>query len=180
MCNHPHHRPDRRRVLAGASAAAAAIWLGPGTQAARAQALAVDLPAPGPRDTCPVCGMFVAKYPEWVATVLYSDGKAVHFDGAKDFFKYLADMEKYAPDRSLEDIVGMGVTEYYGLTLVDAQTALYVLGSDVYGPMGHELIPLATDVDAADFSKDHAGKRLLRFAEVTAPVLVGLDEGRFE
>ncbi|HHH40277.1 MAG TPA: nitrous oxide reductase accessory protein NosL, partial [Sedimenticola sp.] len=55
------------------------------------------LPKPGPRDTCPVCGMFVAKYPEWVATVLYRDGHAHHFDGAKDLFKYLHDMPRWAP-----------------------------------------------------------------------------------
>jgi hypothetical protein len=57
----------------------------------------VKLPAPGPRDTCPVCGMFVAPYPYWVATVLWRDGTAVHFDGAKDFFKYLLDLKKYEP-----------------------------------------------------------------------------------
>ena len=34
------------------------------------------LPAPGPKDTCPVCGMFVSLYPDWVATVLYKDGHA--------------------------------------------------------------------------------------------------------
>ncbi|MEW8383487.1 MAG: nitrous oxide reductase accessory protein NosL, partial [Candidatus Thiodiazotropha taylori] len=48
-----------------------------------------ELPNPGPKDTCPVCGMFVAKYPEWIGTVLYKDGHAHHFDGAKDLFKYL-------------------------------------------------------------------------------------------
>jgi copper chaperone NosL len=65
------------------------------------QAKPVKLPAPGPRDTCPVCGMFVAPYPFWVATVLWRDGKAVHFDGAKDFFKYLQDLKKYEPGRAL-------------------------------------------------------------------------------
>ena len=55
------------------------------------------LPAPGPKDTCPVCGMFVSLYPDWVATVLYKDGHAHHFDGAKDLFKYLLNLPKYAP-----------------------------------------------------------------------------------
>jgi copper chaperone NosL len=180
MCNHTHDRPDRRRVLAGLTASAPALMLGLGARPAAAAALAIDLPAPGPRDTCPVCGMFVAKYPDWVATVLWDDGEAVHFDGAKDFFKYLADLGKYAPGRSAEQIAGMGVTEYYGVTLIDARSALYVIGSDVYGPMGHELVPLATDADAADFIKDHAGKRLVQYAEVDGPMLAGLDAGRFE
>ena len=46
--------------------------------------------------------------------------------------------------------------------------------------MGHELVPLMSDADAADFMKDHAGKRLLKFKDVAKPLLVGLDEGRFE
>jgi copper chaperone NosL len=178
MCKHRDHSPGRRQVLATLSGTALLAGLGIGQ--ARANAAAVELPAPGPRDTCPVCGMFVAKYPEWVATVVYADGQAVHFDGAKDFFKYLADLEKYAPGRSLNEITAMGVTEYYSLTLTDARGAFYAIGSDVYGPMGHELIPLATEADATDFMRDHHGKRLVRYDEVDAPMLKGLDEGRFE
>jgi hypothetical protein len=38
---------------------------------------------PGPKDKCPVCGMFVAKYPDWVAALVFSDGSTVFFDGVK-------------------------------------------------------------------------------------------------
>ena len=165
-------------LLTNLPAAALLVGLVPWT--ARADAPAVDLPAPGPRDACPVCGMLPAKYPDWVATIVWDDGKAVHFDGAKDFFKYLADLEKYAPGRSRAQIAGMGVTEYYGLARVEAAQALYAIGSDVYGPMGHELVPLATEPDAADYMRDHAGKRLVRFDEVTPEMLAGLDKGQFE
>ena len=140
----------------------------------------VQLPEPGPRDTCPVCGMFVAKYPEWVGTVRYKDGHAHHFDGAKDLFKYLLDLPKWAPDHRLEDINAIGVTEYYGLTLIDARQAFYVTGSDVLGPMGHELIPLASRADAEEFTRDHNGRAVLLFDQVTPEMLMMLDEGRFE
>lgn len=140
----------------------------------------LDLPAPGPRDTCPVCGMFVAKYPEWIGTVLYQDDHAHHFDGAKDLFKYLLDLPRWAPGHEAANIASIGVTEYYGLTRIDAHTAWYVIGSDVLGPMGHELIPLETEEDAKEFLKDHAGKRILRFDEVTLPLLKGLDDGKFD
>lgn len=138
------------------------------------------LPDPGLKDTCPVCGMFVAKYPEWIATVLYQDTHAHHFDGAKDLFKYLLDYEKWAPGHDKADIAGIGVTEYYGLRRIQAQTAWYVLGSDVLGPMGHELVPLETEVDANEFLKDHAGKRIIRFDDITYPLLEKLDIGEFE
>jgi len=140
----------------------------------------VQLPEPGPRDTCPVCGMFVAKYPEWVGTVRYKDGHAHHFDGAKDLFKYLLDLPKWAPEHRLEDINAIGVTEYYGLTLIDARQAFYVTGSDVLGPMGHELIPLASRADAEEFMSDHEGRVILQFEQVTPEMLIRLDEGRFE
>jgi nitrous oxide reductase accessory protein NosL len=124
--------------------------------------------------------MFVAKYPEWVATVSYGDGHAHHFDGAKDLFKYLLDLPRWAPRHRAEDIVAIGVTEYYGLSLVDARNAWYVIGSDVLGPMGHELIPLASEDDAQEFMHDHAGRRILRFDEVRQELLLKLDQGVFK
>jgi len=139
----------------------------------------LDLPGPGPKDTCPVCGMFVAKYPEWVATVLYKGGHAHHFDGTKDMYKYLLDMPKWAPGHKAEDIASIGVTEYYGLTLINAREAFYVIGSDVLGPMGHELIPLETREDADEFMRDHKGKRILRFEQIEMELLIDLDNGKF-
>jgi copper chaperone NosL len=139
----------------------------------------VELPKPGVKDTCPVCGMFVAKYPDWVATVLYKNGHAHHFDGAKDLFKYLQDLPKWAPGHEKQNIIKIGVTEYYSVSLIDAHKAFYVIGSDVLGPMGHELIPLETLDDAREFIKDHKGVKILRFDEVDTQLLEKLDEGVF-
>ncbi len=139
----------------------------------------LDLPKPGPRDTCPVCGMFVAKYPAWVATALYQDGHAHHFDGAKDLFKYLNDLPKWAPGHELKNIALIGVTEYYSVSLIDAHKAYFVVGSDVLGPMGHELIPLETLEDAKEFMKDHKGVRILRFDQIDAALPEKLDQGNF-
>lgn len=148
--------------------------------------LALALPAwagefsdPKPRDLCPVCGMVVSKYPAWIASVVYRDGHAHHFDGAKDLFKYLFDLPRYAKGHRAEDIVQIGVTEYYEVKRIDARKAWFVIGSDVLGPMGHELIPLASRADAEEFLRDHHGKRLLRFDEVTQELPLKLDAGRF-
>lgn len=135
---------------------------------------------PDADDTCPVCGMFVAKYPEWIATVAYKDGHAHHFDGAKDMFKYLHDMPKWAQGQRADDIAAVLVTEYYGLTRIDARAAWYVIGSDVLGPMGHELVPLETRADADEFLRDHHGKRILRFDEVAPGLPIKLDAGKFD
>jgi nitrous oxide reductase accessory protein NosL len=156
-----------------------AVAVGGLTAGKAALAKPVKLPVPGPRDTCPVCGMFVAPYPYWIATVLWRDGKAVHFDGAKDFFKYLLDLKKYEPGRTQADMQAFGVTDYYATGRIDAAQAYYVVGSDVLGPMGHELVPHDTQAEAKEFMGDHSGKRILRFSEVTQAILLGLDNGKF-
>ncbi len=131
--------------------------------------------APDEREKCPVCGMFVAKYPDWIAAIVFDDDHAVYFDGAKDMFKYLFDVKKYDPSRSAETVRRIYVTEYYDMRLVPAKEAFFVIGSDVYGPMGRELIPLATAEDAAAFSADHHGKRTVRFDEITPELIETLD-----
>lgn len=154
-------------------AALLALW----TAFAAAQGAAI--PKPGAKDLCPVCGMLVSKYPNWVAVALYRDGHAHYFDGAKDLFKYLHEYSKYAPGHRKEDLAGLYVTEFYGLGKVDAKKAFYVTGSDVMGPMGHELVPLETRADAEEFLKDHKGKRIVTFEQLTPEQLAGVDNGRF-
>jgi nitrous oxide reductase accessory protein NosL len=137
--------------------------------------LVAQFPDPAPRDLCPVCGMVVSKYPAWVASVVYKDGHAHHFDGAKDLFKYLLDLKRYAPGHQTQDIARIGVTEYYEVKRIDARQAWFVIGSDVLGPMGHEMIPLGSRADAEEFLRDHHGKRIVQFDEVTREVLTRLD-----
>jgi nitrous oxide reductase accessory protein NosL len=130
---------------------------------------------PSPKDKCPVCGMFVAKYPDFAAQVLFQDGSYAVFDGTKDMFKYCLNLKKYAPAKRIEDIASIYVTDYYSLEPVDGTTAWYVAGSDTFGPMGKELIPFSKETDARGFMKDHKGKSLLRFKDVDAELIKGLD-----
>jgi len=48
------------------------------------------------KDTrCAVCGMFVAKYPNWVVTLTLSDGETKYFDGVKDMMVFYFAPQKY-------------------------------------------------------------------------------------
>jgi nitrous oxide reductase accessory protein NosL len=127
------------------------------------------------KDKCPVCGMFVAKYPDFVAQIIFRDGSYAVFDGVKDMFKYYFDLKKYNPSKKLEDIDSIYVTDYYSLTLVNGRGAAYVLGSDVLGPMGKELIPFEKEEDAREFMKDHKGQSLVKFKDVTIKIIKSLD-----
>ena len=135
-------------------------------------------PKPGAKDLCPVCGMLVSKYPNWVATIMYRDGHAHHFDGAKDMFKFWHDPAKYAAGHRREDMAAIWVTDFYGLARIDAKKAYYVAGSDVLGPMGHEFVPLASRADADDFLKDHKGRFVVPFADVTPRLVERVDSGK--
>jgi copper chaperone NosL len=132
-------------------------------------------PAPLAKEKCPVCGMFVSKYPDWVASVTFNDSTALFFDGPKDFFTYYLNMQKYTPARNLASISAVIVKDYYTLKPVDARKASFVIGSDVYGPMGKELVPFEKTADAIAFLKDHRGKKILRFNDITPAILRSLE-----
>jgi nitrous oxide reductase accessory protein NosL len=45
--------------------------------------------------------------------------------------------------------------------------------------MGHEFIPLVNREDAAEFLKDHKGRRILGFDQVVRGMPEQVDDGRF-
>jgi nitrous oxide reductase accessory protein NosL len=129
---------------------------------------------PSVKEKCPVCGMFVAKYPDWTAVSKMKDGTTYYFDGPRDMFTHYLNIGRYAPGRQQSDIIELSVKEYYSLKAINAGNAFFVTGSDVYGPMGSELVPFSTEKDAASFMKDHKGKKILRFNEVSMQLLKSL------
>ena len=149
----------------------AAFLLAAGTPASGGEG---QPPRAGEREKCPVCGMFVAKYTDFLSAVRFKDGTHAWFDGPKDLFRYTLDMKRYAPARRAEDVEAVFVKDYYSLEVIDGRTAFYVEGSDVYGPMGRELVPFGREKDARQFMKDHKGKSLFRFGEITTEILAGL------
>jgi nitrous oxide reductase accessory protein NosL len=123
---------------------------------------------------CPVCGMFVAKYPDWTASLRFKDGSTSYYDGPKDMLNHYFDIVRYTSGKRQADIMALAVKEYYSLAMIDARSAFFVTGSDVYGPMGNELIPFATMRDANAFKLDHKGTRILRFTEITRQTITSL------
>jgi copper chaperone NosL len=128
-----------------------------------APAGAVESQAPGKDARCPVCGMFVAGYTNWVSSIVFKDGSRVFFDGPKDLFRYFFDLPKYRPGATRDDIAALFVTEYYSVKATPAQEVFFVSGSNVLGPMGKELVPIAGLDQARGFMRDHAGVKLMRF-----------------
>ena len=131
-------------------------------------------------EKCPVCGMFVYKYPRWASQIFYKHANHKHhlsFDGVKDMMKFYFNNKKwgkydFAKKKNITKIL---VTDYYSQKAIDARSAYFVLGGNIYGPMGNELIPFKNEQDAQNFKLDHKGKRILKFSEITEDIPYSLD-----
>ena len=131
-------------------------------------------------EKCPVCGMFTYKYPRWAAQIFYEKDSHKHhwsFDGVKDLMKFYFDSAKWGnyPIAKRENIVKILVTDYYSQKGIDGTKAFYVIRSDIYGPMGHELIPFEHESDAKTFKDDHIGKSIIKFSDIKEVEVYKLD-----
>ncbi len=148
------------------------------TTALLAEGIAEDAAMLAPvteKERCHVCGMFVGKYPAWVSQLQLSDDRVVMFDGPKDMLVYYFEPDEYgAAGGKVVDIV---VKDYYSQQWIDGRKALYVTGSDVYGPMGEEFVPFDSRKAAENFMEDHHGKRILAFDEITPDLVRSMRKG---
>lgn len=133
----------------------------------------IEVPTNG---KCPVCGMFVAKYPKWAAHIVTKEGHNHYFDGVKDMMKFYFEPQKYHHDHNTENLIALFVSDYYTLEKIATKDAFFVVGSNIYGPMGHELIPFKNEVDAKSFSDSHNGKKIYRFDALTRDIVWDLDK----
>lgn len=131
-------------------------------------------------EKCPVCGMFIYKYPKWAAQIFYEENgikKHWSFDGVKDLMKFYFDPMRWGDYKiaKKENITKILVTDYYSQKAIDGTKAYFVIRSDVYGPMGHEFIPFESFADAQTFKKDHFATKIIAFKDITEAKTYDLD-----
>ena len=122
-------------------------------------------------ERCAVCGMMVAKYTPWITQIHAAGEKPVMFDGVKDMMAYYFNPISYSGKGEMQS-ADLWVKDYYTLEYIDGREALYVVGSDVMGPMGEELIPFASRDAAENFRKDHKGKEVISFDDIGAEMIM--------
>jgi nitrous oxide reductase accessory protein NosL len=131
-------------------------------------------------EKCPVCGMFVYKYPKWAARMNYSEnGKPVShaFDGVKDLLKFYLNPPKWGNYTKHKDAeLTILVSDYYTGEAIDGMKAFYVVGSDVMGPMGKEFVPFKTFKSAQTFMKDHKGLQIVEFSKIDEALVYAQDK----
>ncbi len=130
-----------------------------------------------PDSRCAVCGMFVAKYPNWVVQIRHADGKIMVFDGVKDLMAYYFNPTGFGP-YTKDQIKEIWVKDYYSLKWLDARKAFFVTGSDIHGPMGHEFIAFSSKPAAEAFREDHKGKKVLSFDEISSAMVNEMRTGQ--
>ncbi len=121
-------------------------------------------------DVSPVCGMPLDKDPEWTSVIMFKDGKHVKLHGPKTMFVFCFNRTKYDSSHDKSDISTMHVIDYYSRKSIKAEEAYYVLGCNVTGPMGDDLIPLKDRASADKFREEHGGK-IFSFDEITPEVI---------
>jgi copper chaperone NosL len=113
---------------------------------------------------CVVCNMKVAKYPEHDGQILLADNSSIHFCSTQCLINYLADPGQYVDKPAASKMTWVKV-----FPSGDYESAIglyYVVGSELFGPMGREAIPFRSKKAAEDLVSEEGGK-IVRFDELT-------------
>ena len=113
---------------------------------------------------CEICGMSIDPSSGWRAGASGASGP-LRFDTPKCLFRH--SQQRGAVEEPW-------VTEYYSQERRSAAALFYVVGSDLEGPMGRDLVPVSGAAEAEGFASDHGGDRVLSYREVTPEVVAAL------
>ncbi len=118
----------------------------------------------GDSGRCLRCGMIVAKHPQW-------EGRMEAKDKVESFCAPRCLLFSHPAGGELGEGVKLMLKDYYSTKFIDATTAWYVSGSDIMGPMGPDMVPFAKKEDAEAFMKEHKGKALYSWKDLTTEKL---------
>lgn len=155
MSNAPS--PSRRQFLRAATAAVivcATACASPSEEASAQHA-----------NRCANCGMRVTRGAAFASGAREASGAEVVFDSPKCMFRWL---EQHRDARDA------WTTEHLSRQERPAAGLFYVLGTDLRGPMGADLVPVDTREHADTLLASHHGQRVLVFAEVTPEIVASL------
>ncbi len=111
---------------------------------------------------CSFCGMKLDPASAWLTELVMADGTKTTFDTPR--CAMTAWRTRGIAAKSVR------VQEFYERAWRDGTEVDFVIGSDVDGPMGADLVPVSP-AKSAKFMVDHAGARALKLDAITAEVL---------
>lgn len=113
-------------------------------------------------ERCKNCGMKIDPTSAWNADLIGMDDKPVRFDTPRCAFTYWRGGKMQAKDLRAQD--------YYERAWKSSAELKFVLGSDVLGPMGPDLVPVES-ARAGKFVQDHSADKAVAAADVTPALL---------
>ena len=120
---------------------------------------------------CHTCGMRVAEFENWHTQIVYDDGTNDGFCAVKCLMAFYFEPLKYSTKTQVSQIKSLYAKDYYSQKWHDMETMVYVLGSDVMGPMGKDLVPFSNEAHAQTFMNDHNGGSTLNFDDITLDLI---------
>lgn len=124
--------------------------------------LAVGCKSKPTEQRCKHCGMRIDLASPWRTELIASDGMASSFDTPRCAFTSWRSGESQA--------VSLRVQEYYDRRWRNGEELRFVIGGDVIGPMGPDLVPVEP-TRSTKFIQDHNADKALRLDEITKDVL---------
>ena len=119
----------------------------------------------GPDDRCPVCAMSPAKNARFAGAIELQDGRTFYTCGPGCLLRSHLHPEAFlGVERAA--VKRLVVQDYLNGRPTDAAKARWVAGSDVVGPMGPAMVPLANGEDEASFRERHGGQVTFGLAEL--------------
>jgi nitrous oxide reductase accessory protein NosL len=122
--------------------------------------------------------MYADSDQRWPAEITLKGGQKVFFESPKHAFAYYLSVGEYAKGRKQTDVEAFTVRDWQTGKQVDARKYWYLVGSDIEGPMGADIVPLSED-GLKKLQATHKGERH-QFNSVTREVLKKLDQAGSE
>lgn len=113
-------------------------------------------------ERCKTCGMKIDRASPWRAEIVTTAGETLAFDTPS------CALRRWARDKPA--VKTLRVQEYYDRAWRDAKDVRFMIGGDVTGPMGADLVPVDPS-RVTKFIQDHGASRGVRLDEVTDALL---------
>ena len=120
---------------------------------------------------CPTCGMRVAGFTNWHTQIVYSDHTNEAFCAVKCLMAYYFEPARFSGTQHPQDNKTLLAKDYYTQKWHNMEEMYFVMGSDVMGPMGRDLVPFADKTSAETFLEDHNGDNILAFSDITLDLI---------
>jgi nitrous oxide reductase accessory protein NosL len=120
--------------------------------------------------TCPLCGMYPARYPQFNCQIVFKDGSYEAFDSAVGLLVY-----RLFPDNTaitLKPIAKIYFKDYIKEGWLEAGKTFFVTGSEIMGPMGVEFLPVDSQQAAKELKKQEQGQDIIHFKAINRQYMI--------